>query len=66
MEYILNSYNRKVTDNYLRFNFKKPIRFIDQKYHLRQLNITTISRISNKFSMSVKYNKNNLIQQKLR
>ena len=46
MEYILNSYDHKVSNNCLRFNFKKPIRFIDQKYHLCQLNITTISRIS--------------------
>ena len=27
MEYILNSYNHKVTDNCRGFNFKKPIRF---------------------------------------
>ena len=34
MEYILNSYEHKVSNNRLRFNFKKPIRFIDQKISL--------------------------------
>ena len=37
MEYILNSYNHKVTDNCLRFNFKKPIRFIDLKISLMSI-----------------------------
>ena len=34
MEYILNSYDHKVSNNCLRFNFKKPIRSIDQKISL--------------------------------
>ena len=46
MEYILNSYDHKVSNKCLRFNFKKPIRFNDQKYHLCQLNITIILKIS--------------------
>ena len=37
MECILNSYNHKVTDNCLRFNLKKPIRFIAQKISLMSI-----------------------------
>ena len=62
MEHILNSYNHKVTDNCLRFNFKKPIRFIDQKISLMSINCYNyFENLSNEFSMSVKYNKNKLI-----
>ena len=37
MEYILNSYDHKVSDNCLRFNFKKPIRFNNQKISLMEI-----------------------------
>ena len=46
MEYILNSNEHKVTNNCLRYNFKNPIRFINQKisltYILRILQINFI------------------------
>ena len=32
MEYILNLNDHKVTNNCLRYDFKNPIRFINQKY----------------------------------
>ena len=31
MEYILNSNDHKITNNCLRYNFKNPVRFINQK-----------------------------------
>ena len=46
MEYILNSYDHKVSDNCLRFNFKKPIRLMIKKYHLWKSNIIIILKIS--------------------
>ena len=61
MEYIVNSYNHKVTDNCLRFNFKKPIRFNKQKISLLEIKYYNyFENLSNEFSMSVKYNKNKL------
>ena len=61
MEYILNSYEHKVSNNCLRFNFKKPIRFIDQKISLMSIKYYNyFENLSNEFSMSVKYNKNKL------
>ena len=62
MEYILNSYDHKVSNNCLRFNFKKPIRFNDQKISLMSIKYYKLfENLSNKFSMSVKYNKNKSI-----
>ena len=47
MEYILNSYDHKVSNNCLRFNFEKnQYDSLIKKYHLCQLNITIILRIS--------------------
>ena len=61
MEYILKSYNHKVSDNCLRFNSEKPIRFIDQKISLMSIKYYNyFENLSNEFSMSVK-NKNKLI-----
>ena len=37
MEYILNSNDHKVTNNCLRYNFKNPIRFINQKISLMSI-----------------------------
>ena len=62
MKYILNSYDHKASNNCLRYNFKKPIRFIDQKISLMSIKYYIyFENLSNKFSMSVKYNKNKLI-----
>ena len=62
MEYTLNSYYHKVSNNCLRFNFKKPIRFNNQKISLMSIKYYNyFENLSNEFSMSVKYNKNKLI-----
>ena len=37
MEYILNSNDHKVTNNCLRYNFKNPIRFNNQKISLMSI-----------------------------
>ena len=61
MEYILNSNDHKVTNNCLRFNSKKPIRFIDPKISLMSMIYCNyFENLSNKFSMGVDY-KNKLI-----
>ena len=61
MEYILNSYDHKVSDNCLRFNFKKPIRFNNQKISLMEIKYYNyFENISNKFIIGIKY-KNKLI-----
>ena len=62
MEYILNSCDHKVSNNCLRFNFKKPIRFNNQKIALISIKYYNyFENLSNEFSMTVKYNKNKLI-----
>ena len=62
MEYILNSYDHKVSNNCLRFNLKKPIRFNNQKISLMEIKYYNyFENFTNEFSMSVKYNKNKLI-----
>ena len=62
MEYILNSYDHKVTNNCLRYNFKRPIRFVDQKMSLMEMKYYNYyENLSNEFSMSLKYNKNKFI-----
>ena len=62
MEYILNSYYHKVSNNCLRFNFKKPIRFNNQKISLMEIKYYNyFENLTNEFSLSVKYNKNKLI-----
>ena len=61
MEYILNSHYHKVTDNCLRFNFKRLIRFNNQKISLMEMKYYNyFENLSNEFSMSVK-NINKLI-----
>ena len=56
MEYILNSYNHKVSDNCLRFNFKKPIRFNNQKISLMEMKYYNyFENITNKFNIGIKY-----------
>ena len=56
MEYILNSNDHKVTNNCLRYHFKNPIRFINQKISL----LSTIfynyfENITDEFYISVKH-----------
>ena len=62
MEDILNSYDHKVSDNCLKFIFKQPIRFDYQKISFMSIKYCNyFENLSNKFSASVKYNKNKLI-----
>ena len=56
MEYILNSNDHKVTNNCLRYNFKNPIRFINQKISLMSIVFYNyFENITDKFIMIVKY-----------
>ena len=61
MEYILNSNDHKVTNNCLRYDFKNPIRFINQKISLTSIILYNyFENITDKFTMRVNY-KNKLI-----
>ena len=61
MEYILNSNEHKVTNNCLRYDFKNPIRLINQKISLMSIIFYNyFENITEKFTMSVNY-KNRLI-----
>ena len=61
MEYILNSYDHKVSDNCLRFNFKNPIRFNNQKISLMEIKYYNyFENVTDKFNIGIKY-KNKLI-----
>ena len=56
MEYILNSNDHKVTNNCLRYNFKNPIRFINQKISLMSIIFYTyFENVTDKFYLSVKH-----------
>ena len=56
MEYILNSNDHKVTNNCLRYNFRNPIRFINQKISLTFIIFYNyFENITDKFHMSVKH-----------
>ena len=56
MEYILNSNDHKVTDNCLRYDFKNPIRFINQKISLMSIIFYNyFENVTDKFHMSVKH-----------
>ena len=56
MEYILNSNNHKVTNNCLRYNFKNPIRFINQKISLMSIIFYNyFENVTDKFYMTVKH-----------
>ena len=56
MEYILNSNDHKVTNNCLRYNFKNPIRFINQKISLMSMVFYNyLENITDKFTMTVKH-----------
>ena len=59
MEYILNSNDHKVTNNCLRYNFKNPIRFINQKILLMSIIFYNyFENATDKFYISVKHDDN--------
>ena len=61
MEYILNSNEHKVTNNCLRYNFKNPIRFNNQKISLMSMVFYNyFENVTDKFNIGIKY-KNKLI-----
>ena len=56
MEYILNSNNHKITNDCLRYDFKNPIRFNNQKISLMSMVFYDyFENITDKFYMSVKH-----------
>ena len=56
MEYILNSNNHIITNNCLRYDFKNPIRFNNQKISLMSMVFYNyFENITDKFYMSVKH-----------
>ena len=61
MEYILNSNDHKLSNNCLKYNFRNPIRFINQKISLTSIIFYNyFENITDEFIMSVNY-KNKLI-----
>ena len=62
MEYILNSNDHKVTNNCLRYNFKNPIRFINQKISLMSIIFYNyFENVTDKFTMGVTHNNKMII-----
>ena len=62
MEYILNSYDHKVSDNCLRFNFKKPIRFNNQKISLMEIKYYNyFENVTDKFNIRIKYKNKSIL-----
>ena len=62
MEYILNSNDHKVTNNCLRYNFKNPIRFINQKISLMSIVFYNyFENVTDKFTMGVRHNNKMII-----
>ena len=56
MEYILNSNEHKVTNNCLRYNFKNPIRFSNQKISLMSIiSYNYFENITDKFTKSIRH-----------
>ena len=61
MEYILNSNDHKVTNNCLRYDFKNPVRFNNQKISLMSIVFYNyFENVTDKFNVGIKY-KNKLI-----
>ena len=57
MELILNSNEHKVSNNCLRYNFKQPIRFINQNISLTNMIFYNFfPNINENFKLKVKYN----------
>ena len=62
MEYVLNSNEHKVTNNCRRYNFKNPIRFINQKISLMSIIFYKyFENITDKFYMSIRHNNKMII-----
>ena len=62
MEYALNSIDHKVTNNCLRYNFKNPIRFINQKISLMSIVFYNyFENVEDNFYMVVKHNNRMII-----
>ena len=62
MEYILNSNDHQVTNNCLRYNFKNPIRFINQKISLMFIIFYNyFENVTDKFIMGVRHNNKTII-----
>ena len=62
MEYILNSNDHKVTNNCLRYNFKNPIRFNNQKISLMSIVFYNyFENVTDKFTMGVTHNNKMII-----
>ena len=62
MEYILNSNDHKVINNCLRYNFKNPIRFINQKISLMSIVFYNyFENVEDNFYMVVKHNNRMII-----
>ena len=57
MEIILNSNEHKISNNCLRYNFKRPIRFINQNINLTDMIFYNFfPKINENFKLKVKYN----------
>ena len=62
MEYILNSNDHKVTNNSLRYYFRNPIRFINQKISIMEMIFYNyFENITDKFYMTVRHNNKMII-----
>ena len=62
MEHILNSNDHKVTNNCLRYDFKNPIRFINQKISLMSIVFYNyFENVEDNFYMVVKHNNKMII-----
>ena len=62
MEYILNSNDHKVNNNCLRYDFKNPIRFINQKISLMSIIFYNyFENITDKFNISIYYKSSQII-----
>ena len=62
MEYILNSNDHKVTNNCLRYYFRNPIRFINQKISIMEMIFYNyFENITDKFCMTVRHNNKMII-----
>ena len=56
MEYILNSNDHKISNNCLRYDFKNPIRFVNQKISLMSIILYNyFENVTDKFYISVKH-----------
>ena len=62
MEIILNSNENKINDNCLRYNFKQPIRFINQNISLTNMIFYNFfPNINEKFKLAVKHNNKDIV-----